>query len=160
MFRLVFGGALLGAVLLIGAALFAPNSSAAPLDTSNAAAQASCEGITRLVAVHGRVDMLAGAFNTTAADFVAWQQTRYGPIPADGPQVAGSVSMWTRMPATEPLTVCFFDGHFTNGFSRPRGAKVPDYDRIVMVIDETGQATLETAGYRATTRAEKPVRKP
>ena len=158
MFRLVLSGVLLGTVLLTGAALFARNSSAAPLDTSNAAAQASCDGITRLVAVHGRIDMLAGAFNTTAADFVAWQQTRYGPIPADGPRVIES--MWTRMPATGSLTVCFFDGHFTNGFSRPRGAKVPDYDRIVMVIDGTGQATLETAGYRATTRAEKPVRKP
>lgn len=152
--RLLTGGLVIG-VVLIGVGVFTSNSSAAPADASSAAAQASCDGIARLAAGRGRVDRLAGAFVTTAADLTAWQETRYG-RQAQGPRVVDS--MWTRMPGRASLTVCFFDGEFA-GISRPTRLRGQTYDRLVMAIDESGQAFIETVGFRATTPAEKPIRK-
>jgi hypothetical protein len=78
----------------------------------------------------------------------------FEPVGPLAPSDAGGITH-----GESPLTVCFFDGTF-GGFTKPPTLAAQVYDRIVMIIDSTGQPYLDTAGFRATTLVEIPRRKP
>lgn len=76
---------------------------------------------------------VAGAFASSAASIVKWEET--APVPV-GMRV---VSAWRAHPATEPVTVCYLDGDFgpAKGPAPLPGSvatPVPNWNRVVYLV--------------------------
>lgn len=127
----------------------------APLEQT---AQGTCLSHSQSASAYGgNAASLSGAFTVTASELAQWAETRHGP---SGPQ---GESRWRSRPATETVSVCYFDGVFT-GFPRipppPGATSPPPYDRIVLIVTNDGAITLDAAGYRTKLPVVRPSAQP
>lgn len=103
----------------------------------------------------GRVDRVVARYRTNAAGVAAWQQTRGG---ASEPR--GSNPRWTRLPASERVDVCIYDGDFSRIPKRaPNGQPIPA-ERLIIEIDASGEVVLDAFGPRTGLEYPAPVQVP
>jgi hypothetical protein len=115
-------------------------SAASPAEVALSTCQAKAAAV--LGKVGGEVRAISGAFAAPAAVVANWQERRG---PPDGPRV---VSDLRRLPATNVLTVCYFDGVFHAPGSPPGGKEFPPYDRLIAIVDASGNLVLDTATWQ------------
>ena len=92
---------------------------------------------------------LAAAFVSNVADVASWESHGYG---------GGFIRLETS-PSSYPgapldrVDVCYYDGAFRIG-SRPNvpagGTSSPPFDLLLVTVNQAGQASLRTAGFRQT----------
>ncbi len=111
-----------------------------------AATECGSQGL-QLAQRYGANARPVGAFDLSAAQMAAYQER--------GPQAAGATpaphvvtSSWRRRPATEHVSMCFYDGTFDKFSLRagPGSTPPPVPDRIVILVDASGNAGLVQAG--------------
>lgn len=122
-----------------------PAAVSAPIGNPEAATVCLEQALAFRLEELGRIDGLVAAFSTSAGKVVEWQETRHGP---DGPRIQ---SRFRSRPATERVTLCYFDGLF-GGFPKgppdAAGNSPRPYDRVAVLIPENGEPIVDVAGYR------------
>jgi hypothetical protein len=93
----------------------------------------------------GYTGTVVRAFTLRAADLAQQDETRGG---ATGPRPLRS--RFRDYPADMPIVLCFFDGFIAAPGGPPgiSSATFRPYDRFVVTVDPSGQASLAVAGYR------------
>ena len=111
-------------------------------DGQESAAPAALELTCRRTGYSGTV---VGAFTLRAADLAQQDETRGG---ANGPRPLRS--RFRDYPADTPIVLCFFDGFIAAPGGPPgiSSATFRPYDRYVVTVDPSGQASLAVAGFR------------
>jgi hypothetical protein len=85
---------------------------------------------------------VVGAFSSTAAAIVHWQETRHGPT---GPQ---PISSFRSRSPSDVVYVCYLDGFFPKAPPPPpSGPPHPSFDRIIVLV-APGLDQLDSAGYQ------------
>jgi hypothetical protein len=123
------------------------------------ASVAGCDGPgLALARVYGTDARVAAGFALTAGR-LADRQERPNP---GGPQVIGS--SWRARPSNELVSLCYYDGTFDRFAKGPApaasGPTAPagPYDRLEIVVDSSGAASLMSAGRAETMPIEDPTR--
>lgn len=129
--------ALFGAVALV--------ASAAERATPSTACETDGLATAR---VYGRDARLIAAFDASAPQIVAWQET----LDESGGRM---VSPYRGHASTERVLVCYYDGTFTGIAKAPGPAgpglpqqAAPIFERIILLIDKSGEPQLRAAGLR------------
>ena len=118
-----------------------PQSSAVAEPTpSEDSAAAACAGGASDFAKKGAKNVkLVDARQRTAAEVVEWHETR------DGRKI--SDSRWREVDPQASMTVCLFDGDFSeSGFPQGPDAQNRDYKRLIVVIDPGGSVVPDRVG--------------
>jgi hypothetical protein len=107
---------------------------------------------------YGADARVTSAHPITAAQLVAWDE-RVRKLPGS-PKINNSG--WRSYPPNEQLAFCYYDGTFTNldqrGAPPGRSATQAPFDRIIVVVDSTGKATIYAAGPSNSLRIEDPTK--
>jgi len=128
-------------VLFVPACGHAADPSAAPL-TQQATPQARCEAVQAQRLAGDQVTLVA-SFESTALEIAAWQES--GRIPG-GSHAGIGQSPLRSFPPGETIASCYFDGTFTFRWPLPQGATPPVFERMLFLVDGTGQIIQEAGG--------------
>jgi hypothetical protein len=85
-----------------------------------------------------------GGYELTAAQLVAWHERS---TPGE-PRVVGS--HWRSHPPSDRMSFCYYDGTFS--------VRAVQLDRILVIVDSKGEASLLSAGPSATMPLEDPTK--
>ncbi len=125
--------------LVVGAAVVAPSMIAAA--DSSMAARTTCERAIAIASGYGQIDEIVRAESTEITTIAAWQEAR-----------VASLIEWESplrsFPPSGRRTVCLYRGQFVT----PTGPSVdgtpnPPHNNLRVVVSETGEVTLDSAGY-------------
>lgn len=137
-------GIVIGALaLLIGVATVAVLSGVGTASLADPTLS-TCQGQSARVLsmVGGEVKTVSGAFAVPAAKVADWQERR-GPVSGPRP-----VSQLRQTPPIQILTVCYYDGLFYAPGGPPSSNPRPPYNRLIVVVDASGNPTLDTATWQ------------
>jgi hypothetical protein len=86
---------------------------------------------------------LVAAFESTALEVAAWHES--GLIPGGGRAGVGQSPLRSH-PPDESIASCYFDGSFTYRGHLPHGGAPPIFERMLFLIDASGNLFEEHGG--------------
>lgn len=147
-------------VVVLGASWTLVSACASGANAGGPAAVAGCDGPGLTMArAYGADARVSGAHSISAGQLVAWDE-RVRKLPGS-PKINNS--SWRSRPPNEQMAFCYYDGTFTNldqrgAPARPPGPSQAPFDRIIVVVDGAGKATLLGAGPSSTLQMEDPTK--